>query len=124
MKRILIAVLALTALLPATSLGAASHSYKSKVTIEFVPGKRVDAFGGEVKSSHDACIADRKVILYGQKKSQSKPVKVGSDVSRDDGFWGVEHTPEARFYFAKVKPADVPGGTCESAVSKTVEFLD
>ncbi len=113
------------ALLAALALPAvAGETFKSKVSIDFFPGeRRVDFFGGEVSSPKGKCVGERKVTLYKKEHRNSDPVKVGSDETvPGTGQWGVEVSPEARFYFARVKEAKIGGGRCEKDDSKELEF--
>lgn len=102
---------------------SAGQGFPTEVTIEFAPGKRVDAFTGEVSSPRPACALKRKVILYKRKNQHSKPIKVGADkIDNDAGVWAVEASPEEDFYFARVKAREIGAGLCKQARSLTLLF--
>ncbi len=116
---------AIVLVLLATGLAApapAGEAYGSKVTIGFNPGKRVDFFSGDVGSSEASCVQGRKVLLYKQRKAGSVPKQVGSDFADGGGLWSVEHAPNGRFFFAKVKEKTVPAGLCRDDRSPKLEF--
>jgi hypothetical protein len=120
-----LAASALVALAVLAVPAAAGQTFNSKVTIEFNPSKRVSSFSGEVKSSKPACVDERVVALFRQRKATSKPKRVGSDEADAGGVWGIEHTPvPSKFYFAKIKPVDIPGGECKGDTSPKLTGLE
>ena len=55
------------------------------------------------------------------------PKKVGtttSGTSGTRGFWSIEHTPVSPIYFAKLKAAEIPDGTCLGDRSWNLHFSD
>jgi hypothetical protein len=114
---------ALALLMALAGPASAGNSFDSTVTIKYFGStKRVSYFSGKVKSPRAACLDARKVTLYKQAKATTDPKKVGSFLTAGDGGWSVEATAVARFYFAKVKAAEIPAGTCKGDQSKKLEF--
>jgi len=116
-KRLFIALVVSVACLGLVASGASAARTKTKVTINFTQGSPPttnDTFFGKVKSKKAKCVKDRKVTV--KRKSPSK-LKIGSDLSDDNGDWEVQ-TPNAPpgEYFAKVKRTD----KCKAATSKTI----
>jgi hypothetical protein len=123
MRRSICAAFALALLMALAGPASAGNSFESTVTIKYYGStKRVSYFSGKVKSPRAACLDARKVTLYKQAKATTDPKKVGSFTTAGDGGWSVAATAVARFYFAKVKDAEIPAGVCKGDRSKTLEF--
>jgi hypothetical protein len=102
-KLALVAVVA-TAMLAALSVTAFAGmtnevSYPSKVRIK----EEFPAFHGTVRASNDACVGDRRVKLFKERRGGGKKL-LGKDKTEADGKWQVKIEPlKSGAYWAVVK---------------------
>jgi hypothetical protein len=74
-------------------------SYPSKVKIK----EEFPAFHGSVRASNDACVSDRRVKLYKERRGGGKKL-LGKDKTDSDGKWEIDIEPlRSGAYWAIVK---------------------
>ncbi|MGE5236540.1 MAG: hypothetical protein ACM3O7_09340 [Acidobacteriota bacterium] len=118
MKRIC-SLAAATALIAASSGGAAlaAKTYDTTISISYSRGS--GAFAGDVGSKHHACVTGRKVTVYRQQSG--KDSAVGSDRSSANGSWKVNPPGKvaAGDYYAKTASVQLGAKVCRGARSVT-----
>jgi hypothetical protein len=109
-RRALILILAITALLVAPAAVAAASPTKIVVSLEF------PAFHGKLTSPRHGCLGSRTVKMY--RRRSGKTTQLGSDKSEDNGKWAIpvgKHLTSGE-YFATVAKR----GACQAARSKVL----
>lgn len=104
---VLLVLALLVAVLPSSAVGA---SYSTKVIVSL----KTPAFHGKLKSSRDACAANRTVKLFRKKPGADK--LLGTDRSNAKAKWSIPIRLSPGSYYAKA-PAK---GSCKSAKSKVL----
>ncbi len=112
-----LALAASGAMLAAGPAAEAAALAPSTVTIQ---AEGVD-LSGAVSSPHEACLVDRKVIVFKQKgkRGGDDDVKFASDTTGSDGSWSTGNTGTEGKFYAKVRKT----ATCSVDFSPTVKAV-
>jgi hypothetical protein len=106
-----IAVAAMLALLPATSIAGSGYSTKIVVSL------KVPAFHGTLRSDKGACATSRMVTLYRERSGPDK--LLGTDRSNAKAEWSIPiGKPTSGSYYAKASAK----GRCKPARSKVISL--
>jgi hypothetical protein len=107
----LLALVLLTALLPAAPAGAASST---KVIVSL----KTPAFHGKLKSSRSSCVGGRTVKLFRKKAGPDR--LLGTDRSNSKGMWSIPigRLQSGASYYAKATAK----GSCRAAKSKVLSI--
>lgn len=101
------------------AVALARVQFPSTVTIRFDDGGKVETLRGKVRSAEYACVARRKVLIFGDDAATKEKAYflLGTDRANRRGRWFVVSKDGGRIppgrYYARVKAKEVAGGVCQ-----------